>query len=413
MFSSDQLIHLFRLMGFLLVLVALGGTTPARAETGEVGISVLTMGPGDPAFSKFGHNAIVVIESGHPALVYNFGIFSFDSPTLFREFLSGRLRYRLAVDDLAKMLSRYQSRNQSLLLQELQLPESAAHELARALAENALPQNMYYLYDHFEDNCSTRVRDALDRATNGQIRTALTHQATQSYRNNALRLVADDWPIYLALDLMLGPRIDQPMTEWDEAFLPERLAASLRQVSIPGATGNVPLVTREQTIFEAKRKASYDTPPMRAPWLVALGAFLGGMLAWLGRRPSKASRIIRGLLLVLLGTGGGIIGLLLLLLWAATNNADTYWNANIFLCPAVAILLVPIGIGIAVQWRWAQRLESRVTLACFTLSVGGIAFALVVNQNAIRTASLFVPIWLGAWLGTRACIKRMPIERTQ
>ena len=28
-------------------------------------------------------------------------------------------------------------------------------------AENALPQNMYYRYDYYRDNCSTRVRDAL------------------------------------------------------------------------------------------------------------------------------------------------------------------------------------------------------------------------------------------------------------
>jgi len=30
----------------------------------------------------------------------------------------------------------------------------------------------------------------------------------------------------------IGPRVDQPMTEWDEAFLPERLAASLEHVKV-------------------------------------------------------------------------------------------------------------------------------------------------------------------------------------
>ena len=65
-----------------------------RFEPGtELTISVLTFGPGDHPFYKFGHNAILI----HDDLrmrddVYNFGTFNFESPTLIRDFLGGTPR---------------------------------------------------------------------------------------------------------------------------------------------------------------------------------------------------------------------------------------------------------------------------------------------------------------------------------
>ena len=35
---------------------------------------------------------------------------------------------------------------------------------------NLLRQNRNYRYDHLDDNCSTRVRDLIDRITGGSLR---------------------------------------------------------------------------------------------------------------------------------------------------------------------------------------------------------------------------------------------------
>jgi len=88
------------LAGAILALLA----GPAAAEPAEpdLRIFVLTMGPGDHPFFKFGHNAIVVQERGRPAVAYNWGTFDFDSPTLIADFLRGRLTYWLSTMDGAR-----------------------------------------------------------------------------------------------------------------------------------------------------------------------------------------------------------------------------------------------------------------------------------------------------------------------
>jgi len=379
------------------LVVLLHAGVPQAAE--DMTISVLTMGPGDPTFSKFGHDAIVVSEPGKKSRVYNFGTFSFQSKTLFRDFLSGRLRYWLSVGSLQGTLSSYRRQNRSLLIQRLDLEPAAAVAVAEALEENALPENKYYLYDHFRDNCSTRVRDVIDRRTGGAMHRALNRPAALTYRDHALRLVADDWLLYIGLDLGLGPRVDARITEWDEGFLPERLARSLKGVRIPSAKGSVPLVLEETVVFEAARDPLLETPPVRAPWLVALGLALGGVLALLFRLPSRAARIAAGALLGTLGLVSGLLGALLLFFWFFTNNEVAHKNANALLSPVVALALVPSGIAFAMGGSFGERLTKRTLYACALLSALGIVFALVVGQDVARTASLFAPLWLAAALG--------------
>src|SRR5688572_24698287 len=94
------------IVAILLLLVS------SSARAGEAGesltISVLTIGPGDHAFTKFGHIAILVDDAEKdPDLVYNYGTFSFDSPTLVADFLKGRLSYWLSVETLDRMVSGY------------------------------------------------------------------------------------------------------------------------------------------------------------------------------------------------------------------------------------------------------------------------------------------------------------------
>jgi hypothetical protein len=383
-----------------LALVVLQHPSPASA-TESATISVLTMGPGDPTFSKFGHDALVVSPSGARPHVYNFGTFSFQSKRLLRDFMRGRLRYWLSIASLPRTLTSYQQQNRSLLVQELHLDPAAAKALAEALAENAKPENRYYLYDHFRDNCSTRVRDAVDRATGGRVRRALDRPATSTYREHALRLVADDWPLYVGLDVGLGPAVDRPITVWDEGFLPELLAQGLRRVRVPGATGEVPLVERERMIFTATREPVRERAPVRAPWFLALGVLFGGSLAALLRRSTRTPRIAAGVLLAALGAVSGLLGALLLFLWFATNNDVAHKNANAFLSPVVALALIPAGIALSMGRQMGRRLVERTLLACLALALLGIVFAVVVGHDVARTAALFVPLWAATFAGAR------------
>jgi hypothetical protein len=391
-------------LGLAVALSVLFHAETSRAA-GDVSISILTMGPGDPTFSKFGHDAIVVEKPGERARVYNFGTFSFTSPTLLQDFLKGRLNYWLSVGTLEGTVRSYKRQNRSLLFQELHFEPGVAGALALALEENALPENKFYLYDHFRDNCATRVRDALDRATGGRVKRALDHPSTATYRDHALRLVADDWPLYVGLDLGLGPVVDRPITEWDEGFLPELLAKGLRKVRVESASGEVPFVAREKVAFEAEREPVRERAPVRAPWFFVFGLLLGGGLFVVLRKPARAPRIAAGVLLATFGFVSGVLGALLVFLWSATNNDVAHDNANAFLSPVVALALVPAGVAYALGKPFGRRWLERTLIACAVLAGLGVVFALVVGHDVLRTGSFLIPVWAGALAGLRLGVR--------
>ena len=386
---------------FAVLSVALPATAAPGDDEPAPSIAVLTMGPGDPVFSRFGHNAILVRDARHPAgLVYNFGTFSFSSPSLITDFLQGRLKYWLSVDRFERTLASYRAQNRSLRIQELSLPDADARALAHALKLNARPEHRYYRYDYYLDNCSTRVRDALDRALAGQIHAQGKTRSRLSYREHTLRLVEDDAPLSLGLDLGLGGFADADVTRWDEAFLPEEFSRLLRNVTIATPEGPKPLVSSEHMAFEAARALPAEEPPSRALLHLVLGGLLGGVAFGLGRASTrKAPRILLGLYLAVLGLLFGGVGALLAFFWMATDHVVAHRNLNLLFCPPFALLLVPFGVLAAAGRERGKRWLERTLLACaLSAALGGLALPLA-GQDSTRVACLALPIFFLSYFG--------------
>src|SRR5690606_6404786 len=151
-----------RVAGLVLVamLVLLASVAQAAPRIG-----VATMQPGEIFFERFGHNAIVVDDPSFPEPVsYNFGYFDMEEPRFTANFIRGEMHYMLVALPLSQDLEYYRQAGRGVSIQWLDLEPEQALRLAAALAENAKPGNARYRYDYFLDNCSTRVRDALDDA---------------------------------------------------------------------------------------------------------------------------------------------------------------------------------------------------------------------------------------------------------
>ena len=101
------------------------------------------------------------------------------------------------------------------------------------LAWNALEENKYYLFDYYRDNCATRVRNLIDNATDGALHAATHTPASFTWREHTERLAADDPFVFFGLDLAMGGFIDQPITFWEEMFLPAKLEEGLRRTVVP------------------------------------------------------------------------------------------------------------------------------------------------------------------------------------
>src|SRR4029079_9237496 len=128
---------------------------------------------------------------------------------------------------------------------------------------NARPENLYYRYDYYLDNCSTRVRDILDRITGGQLKATIAPRLTNTtYRFHTQRALAPLPPIALGTNIGLGGVADRRISEWEESFLPEFLMAHVGEVKIRAADGSTrPLVKNERVLFAASRPPEVAAPP--------------------------------------------------------------------------------------------------------------------------------------------------------
>ncbi len=317
----------------LLALAALCALSAPAAAAPRIGVA--TMQPGEIFFERFGHNAIIVDDpASGPPLSYNFGFFDPDEPGFHLRFVQGAMRYRLAVLPLAQDLAYYRSVGRGVSIQWLDLDPEAAVGLAESLAANARPENAAYDYDYFLDNCSTRVRDALDAALGGVLARHMQGRSQgNTFRSEAVRLARPDPLMALGFDLGLGPASDRPNALWEDAFVPMRLAASLRDIRL--ADGR-PLVRSEEVLLP--HRLAPEPEPRRVawwPWLVA-GLALAA-LAWSQRsRPrALAAAALPAWFL------SAALGALMLYIWFGTAHRFGWANHNLLLFNPLCLLLLP------------------------------------------------------------------------
>lgn len=406
---------------WIACLVAAFSLVPsaARAEPGdEYTVSVLTMGPGEPVFFRFGHNAIWVHNNRtHLDEVYNWGTFSFEEPGLIVKFLRGLLTYWLSMQSYRGTVAQYHFEGRSLDAQELNLTAAQKLRLVMAVRENARPENARYRYHYYEDNCSTRVRDAVDTVIGGRLHDVSRQPSALSYRDETSRLTADVWWAYVILNATLGPYLDQPVNEWQLMFAPGRLQEGLRKATNVDSAGNVvPLVRVERSVLESHQFDARPEPPHRKGALFALGAAVGIFLAGLGaasmRRRNRTSRrlaIIFALATSTLGAVAGFIGVLFVLLWTITNHASAYRNENLLLISPLAFALPVVMWGVARGRLWGLKAFEWIGFALAAMAWLGLAAKLSPRwfpQHNGEIIALMLPIWtaLGvvAWLARRS-----------
>jgi hypothetical protein len=320
----------------LLVPLAALAAAPPR-------IGVMTMQPGEVFFERFGHDAIVVVEPDTgEATSYNFGFFDPSEPDFLARFLRGEMMYHLVALPATQDLAQYRDAGRGVAIQWLDLEPAQARALADALAERARPENSRYRYDYFTANCATQVRDALDTAMGGALQSQLAGRSRgNTYRSEAVRLARPAPWMWLGFDLGLGPYADRALSRWEEAFVPMRLADSLREAR--NREGR-PLVLAEETLLPHRIAAEpADAPRRWWPWLLAGLAAAAGILA-ARRRPRLLAAFALPLWL-LCGLAGG----LLVFLWGFTAHQAGWANRNLFLLSPLCLLLLPGAIALLRQ----------------------------------------------------------------
>ena len=269
------------LIALTLAIASVAHATPT--------IDVYTMGVGDDLFSAFGHAAICVTDGQVPrGRCYNYGTADFTTPVpLTWNFIRGRALFWVSTTDTAHMLRYYASVGRTVWRQTLQLGPEEATRVASELAASAEEGAKYYRYHHFNDNCTTRIRDVVDRATGGRLsRDRIDRKKT--FRQWARDGFAGNWEMLAAVEILLGRSADRRTDSWMAMFLPSELRAEMQR-----RFGAVPVVV----------VAGRTRPPTGATWL-GLAAFVivGAVLALVVLAQLRIGRALAAVVLGLVGT---------------------------------------------------------------------------------------------------------------
>ena len=321
------------LLGALWLLAAAAWAAPR--------IGVATMQPGEVFFERFGHNAIIVVDpASGDAISYNFGFFDPSEADFVGNFARGHMMYYLVALPFEQDLAQYRDSGRGVSIQWLDVGPDQAQALADTLAERARPENARYRYDYFTSNCSTQVRDALDAALGGALKSQLSGRSRgNTFRSEAVRLASPATWMWLGFDVGLGPSADKPMSRWEEGYVPMRLADSLREAK--NAAGR-PLVQSEMQLLPHRiAPEPAETPRRWWPWLLA-GVVIAALVAGTGRRSPRVIAAVALPLWLLCFVAGA----LLVYLWGFTDHWAAWANRNLLLFNPLCVLLVPGAIAV-------------------------------------------------------------------
>ena len=360
-----------------VLVVALGmGWIPAAAAQGnwtdEVEVSVLTGSPGPDLYSAWGHTAIRVFDPGQTPPVdwtYNYGTFEFGEGFYLR-FMRGELNYRLAKSPFSSLQREYMYFERAILQQPLALSPDDARALVAFLEWNYLPENRVYAYKFFEDNCSWRVLTVLHAVFGDRWDSGCAADAAVGITfREALRpyMHGDAW-IETGIDFILGPHADRLMPPCGSSFLPDGLMQQLQYATLDGR----PVAGPAEELLPPQRswfRSVVYTPALAHPviWcaLVLMWTLVWSVRRLLSHRAGCATSLRELCAGKAIQVLAGVLGLLLLAMWALTDHRDTWGNWNMLWASPLLPLLWFLPKG---RWRHWFR---------WILSVGVVGFLLL------------------------------------
>ena len=307
---------------FLCCLFALAWNSTHAQDSSRIRISLLTCTPGEELYSTFGHSALRVTDSNSVTdHVYNYGTFNFDEPGFYLKFIRGKLRYYVSVENFEDFKSDYIMQNRGMTEQVLNFSETEKINIRHALIENIKEENKYYFYDFFLDNCTTRLRDIIVKYHDPHPELPPVMPVRYTFRN-AIHQYLDSNRQYwskLGIDLLLGVPTDGVMTTAQQQFLPDNLMLAL------DATKNTSIVSAKQDLYLTALQQKETV--FFTPFVCFVSIFLLFLLLSLIRNPT-ITRILHGLDAFLFFAIGAL-GIVMVLMWVATDHSMTKNNYNL------------------------------------------------------------------------------------
>lgn len=323
----------------------------------NIEISLLTCSGGEESFTSWGHSAIRVIDRKQSYdLVYNFGLFDFDTPNFYAKFIKGNLKYKLGIQETSYFFESYISENRQIVEQKLNLSDENKIKIINQLEYLYKPKNRYYYYNFLSKNCTTELRNLIFKNSDAEF---LNQKTNKSYRTLINESLTNKPWLKFGINLIFGAYVDKKIDTYESMFLPNSLSSELNKTKVNGKN----LVFNER-VFNENKIIKSNFPFFLNPLFIFSIISVFVLII-------NSSKIQISLLLVT-----GISGILILLISIFTehqelkNNFNLLWCNPLYILSAVlqltekkqiqmylSILLQVLMIGVIIMWiiqfqRW-------------------------------------------------------------
>lgn len=249
------------------VIIFLFSSNMHSQEESNPEVYLLTCGPGVETYSRWGHSALRIVDNSNGTdWVYNWGVFDFSTPAFAWKFARGRLEYMLGVTTYERFIQEYFMEGRWMQSQKINLEPRETKQLLNLIAENLKPENIKYRYDFFYDDCSTRIRDLLEKSIgNIMIYPPDIKKEMPSFRFMVGKYLSPAPWLKFGIDLLMGSSGNKKASVRDRMFLPIDMQEGLSSIVINRSGKMIPLLQNPQTILESKldiRKKSFFIEPL-------------------------------------------------------------------------------------------------------------------------------------------------------
>jgi len=282
-------------------------------------ISVLTCGSGDEMYSIFGHTAIRVLDPiNNVDVVYNYGLFDFNTPDFYAKFIKGDLLYSVGEENYEMFLDSYKYFNRSVTEQFLQLTVAQKQQIYDRIQQQINSSERYYKYQFIDNNCTTKVVDLINPILEKPLNTNFDGN-TESKRNILNSFLTKNYFEKLGINILFGKKVDELN---DKIFLPEKLMHSIMY------SNNGMQKLEQNNILHFDKIAKESQTNWNNIYFFSIICLI---LAFLS--PMKSMQIVFFFFI-------GILGSLILIVSLYTSHQELIWNESLLLFNPFYFLLI-------------------------------------------------------------------------
>lgn len=348
----------------------------------KVNISLITVEPGKEIFSYFGHSAFEIQGPNIDSRFYDLGVFA-PSEDFYQNLIWGKLFYGAYLSSAEINYATYKTENRKINKIPLSLSTENRFFTIGFINYNTRYENHIYLYNFYLDNCATRLRDIINKTSNGDFEAWASGQMEETtFRKLTTAYMNRNFPISFTFNYLQGPFVDRPINRYEAAFIPERLDALLNE-------------------YQNGENGKREYPLLGSTFHLAMNALLFSLvfifILHFGSKIRILNRVVHSISFMLF-TFLFLLSATLLFMQFFSYHEVTYHNENLFLIsPLVIIFATESLLRIfkpESKIKTATFLyKTLMIISLFYMVIKGLFFTSLI-QNNFYVFCLIFPIYL-------------------